>query len=140
MRWLDGLTIHEFEQAPGAGDGKPSVLQSMGSQRVGHNCVMELNKQGKFSSKFLKLIEPFMPENNMPAQHSTHARDQRHLRQCPDEHVNTRSPHSHMAACDKCTPAPACLSIFYLFFLFLFFLGGDLFFPPPQKKNKVFFK
>ena len=33
--WLDG---HEFEQAPGVDDGagKPDVLQSMGSQRVGH--------------------------------------------------------------------------------------------------------
>ena len=29
---------HEFEQALGVGDGqgKPSILQSMGSQRVGH--------------------------------------------------------------------------------------------------------
>ena len=32
---LDG---HEFEQAPGDDEGqKPGVLQSMGSQRVGHN-------------------------------------------------------------------------------------------------------
>ena len=31
---LDG---HEFEQALGVGDGKPGVLQSMGSQRVGHD-------------------------------------------------------------------------------------------------------
>ena len=33
---LDGL---EFEQAPGVGEGtgKPGVLQSMMSQRVGHN-------------------------------------------------------------------------------------------------------
>ena len=61
--------------------GKPSVLQSMGSKRVGHDWAMELNKQGKFSSQFLKLIHPFMTENNMPAQHSTHACDQHHLRQ-----------------------------------------------------------
>ena len=32
--WLDGL---DFEQAPGVGNGKPGVLQSMGSQIVGHN-------------------------------------------------------------------------------------------------------
>ena len=33
---LDG---HEFEQALGVGDGQggPGVLQSMGSQRVGHD-------------------------------------------------------------------------------------------------------
>ena len=40
MRWLDGITdlMNEFEQALGVGDGqgKPSILQSMGSQRVGH--------------------------------------------------------------------------------------------------------
>ena len=36
MRPLHGIT--EFEQALGVGDGrKPGVLQSMGSQRVGHN-------------------------------------------------------------------------------------------------------
>ena len=29
--WLDG---HEFEQDPGVGEGKPGILQSMGSQRV----------------------------------------------------------------------------------------------------------
>ena len=37
--WLNG---HEFEQAPGIGDGQ-GVLQSMGSQRVGHDWVTELN-------------------------------------------------------------------------------------------------
>ena len=42
MRWLDGITDldgHEFEQAPGVGDGQESlcVLQSMGSQRAGHD-------------------------------------------------------------------------------------------------------
>ena len=40
--WLDG---YEFEQTAGVGDGQGSlaVLQSMGSQRVGHNWVTELN-------------------------------------------------------------------------------------------------
>ena len=40
--WHHGLNRHEFEQfeqAPGVGDG----LESMGSQRVGHNWVTELN-------------------------------------------------------------------------------------------------
>ena len=38
--WLNG---HEFEQTLGVGDGQGSlaVLQSMGSQRVGHNWVTE---------------------------------------------------------------------------------------------------
>ena len=37
--WHHQLEGHEFEQAPGVGvrTGKPSVLQSMGSQRVRHN-------------------------------------------------------------------------------------------------------
>ena len=36
--WHHRLNGHEFEQAPGVGDGqgKPGVLQSMRSQRVGH--------------------------------------------------------------------------------------------------------
>ena len=40
--WFGG---HEFEQTPGVDDGtgKPGVLQSMGSQRVGHDWVTELN-------------------------------------------------------------------------------------------------
>ena len=39
---LDG---HEFEKAPGVGDGQGSigVLQSMGLQRVGQDSVTELN-------------------------------------------------------------------------------------------------
>ena len=37
--WHHQLNGHEFEQALAAGDGqgKPGVLQSMGSQRVKHN-------------------------------------------------------------------------------------------------------
>ena len=36
--WHHQLNGHEFEQAPGMGDeGKPGVLQSMGSQRVEHD-------------------------------------------------------------------------------------------------------
>ena len=39
MRWHHQLSGHEFEQTPGDGErtGKPDVLQSMGSQRVGHD-------------------------------------------------------------------------------------------------------
>ena len=44
MRWLDGITdlMDMFEQALGIGDGQPSMLQSMGSQRVGHDQATEL--------------------------------------------------------------------------------------------------
>ena len=45
--WLDG---HEFEQAPGDGEGQGSLaccLQSMGSQRVGHDWATEQQQQCK---------------------------------------------------------------------------------------------
>ena len=37
--WYHRLNGHEFEQAPGDGEGQGSVtlLQSMGSERVGHD-------------------------------------------------------------------------------------------------------
>ena len=35
--WYQQLDGHEFEQAPGVGDGRPGVLQSMGLQRVRHD-------------------------------------------------------------------------------------------------------
>ena len=43
--WHHRLDEHEFEQAPGISDrtGKPSVLQSMGLQRAGHDSRTELN-------------------------------------------------------------------------------------------------
>ena len=38
VAWHHRLDGHEFEKAPGVGDsGKPGVLQSMGSQRIGHD-------------------------------------------------------------------------------------------------------
>ena len=41
--WHHQLNGHEFEQALGVGDGgTPGMLQSMGLQRVGHNCMTEL--------------------------------------------------------------------------------------------------
>ena len=46
MRWLDGITIQWtwvwVNSGSGWWTGRPSVLQSMGSQRVGHNWVTEL--------------------------------------------------------------------------------------------------
>ena len=44
--WYHGRDGYEFEQALGVGDGqgrKPGVMWSMGSQRVGHDRVTELN-------------------------------------------------------------------------------------------------
>ena len=39
--WRQELDGHEFEQTPGVGDGqgRPGVLQSMGSHRVGHDLM-----------------------------------------------------------------------------------------------------
>ena len=38
-KWCHRFNGHEFEQTPrdGGRTGKPGMLQSMGSQRVGHN-------------------------------------------------------------------------------------------------------
>ena len=42
--WHHQRNGREFELAPSVGDGgKPGVLQSMGSQRVGHDCATELS-------------------------------------------------------------------------------------------------
>ena len=35
--WHHQRDGHEFEQTPGVGDGQGSMLQYMGSQRVGHD-------------------------------------------------------------------------------------------------------
>ena len=46
MRWLDGASMrHELEQAPGVSDRQGSQVwpQSMGSQRVRHNWLTDLN-------------------------------------------------------------------------------------------------
>ena len=40
--WLNGL---EFEQTPGDGDGQGGLLQSMRSQRIGHDFVTEQQQQ-----------------------------------------------------------------------------------------------
>ena len=42
--WHHQLDGHEYEQAPGVGgEQEPGLLQSMGSQRAGHDRAIELN-------------------------------------------------------------------------------------------------
>ena len=49
MRWLDGINGDEFEQALGDSEGQGSLawLQSMGSQRVGHNLAIKQEQNVK---------------------------------------------------------------------------------------------
>ena len=43
VEWHHLFNGHEFEQAPGDGEGQesPALLQSIGSHRAGYNCVTE---------------------------------------------------------------------------------------------------
>ena len=43
MRWLDGIA--HLEQSPEDSEGKPGVLQSVGSQRIRHNSVTQQEQQ-----------------------------------------------------------------------------------------------
>ena len=52
-----GSRGHEFEQTPGDSERQPGVLQSMGSQRVGHNSATEQQQQQ--SCYFMQVNEPF---------------------------------------------------------------------------------
>ena len=40
--WYHRLDGHEFKRTPGVGDGRGGLVP-MGSQRVGHDCMTELN-------------------------------------------------------------------------------------------------
>ena len=52
VRWHHQLNGHEFEQAPGVGDGQGGLV-SMGLQRVGHDWVTEQNCEMKISPAIL---------------------------------------------------------------------------------------
>ena len=55
--WYHRLIGHEFEKSSGSWwwTGKPGVLQSMGSQRVGHDWVTDLNAS-IFSGRYLSVL------------------------------------------------------------------------------------
>ena len=55
--WHHRLDRREFEQALGVGDGQGSlVLQSMGSQRVGHGLVTEHNNNVMLGSVLISFF------------------------------------------------------------------------------------
>ena len=57
--WHHQLYGHEFEQVPGVDDGQGSrMLRSMGSQRVAHNWVTELNWSLNFMDRDFKTLGP----------------------------------------------------------------------------------
>ena len=46
IRWHHWVSGHEFKQTPGVGDGQGAcMLQSMESQRVGHDSVSEQQQE-----------------------------------------------------------------------------------------------
>ena len=61
MRWLDGITdsidVSLSEPRRWWWTGRPGVLQFMGSQRVGHDWVTELNQYPKYTHSFQMLID-----------------------------------------------------------------------------------
>ena len=63
MRWLDGIPTWWTWVWVGSGcwwwTGKPGVLQSMGSQRVGHNWVTELNKMSQLVKENVRIQNSF---------------------------------------------------------------------------------
>ena len=65
MRWLDGITDdagHEFEQAPGVGDGQGRMQQSIELQRVGHDTTEQLNNHSESFRKKQTFYFLFWPE------------------------------------------------------------------------------
>jgi len=57
--WHHQLNGHEFEQAPGDGEGqigKPGVLQSMGSLRVEHDRATEQFHTHTFQDEYKLLL------------------------------------------------------------------------------------
>ena len=63
MRWLDGITdlidmsLSKFWEI--AKDRKPGMLQSKGSQRVGHNCASEKQQPQKWSNIRFLIIKDY---------------------------------------------------------------------------------
>ena len=63
--WYHRLHGHEFEPAPGIGDRQRSLtvhMQSTGSQRIRHNCAIELNWvqfKGRWQAPFPGIIKTY---------------------------------------------------------------------------------
>ena len=61
--WHHQLDAHEFGETPGAGDGQGGLAccDSMGSQRVGHDCEAELNGEASLKSESEVVSDSFRP-------------------------------------------------------------------------------
>jgi len=58
--WHHWLSGHEFEQTPGDSEGQfPGMLQSIGSQRVGHDLVTEQQQQRTWNTLINPTIRDF---------------------------------------------------------------------------------
>ena len=61
MRWLEGITdsvdmsLNKFWEI--VKDSKPGILQSMGLQRVSHNCTTEKQWQQKWSNTRFLIVK-----------------------------------------------------------------------------------
>ena len=67
MRWLDGITVRWMWVWVNSGSwwwtGRPGVLQSTGSQRVGHDWVTELKHKSSLSRYSISLLLKCLPFN-----------------------------------------------------------------------------
>ena len=53
--WHHRLSGHEFEQTPGDSEGQTDVLQSIGSQRAGHDFATEEQGSGVWFTRCIAI-------------------------------------------------------------------------------------